>query len=351
MTGTTVIDAAAHPLMPTGEELREYLDEPWRHKYFPGPERYQYASPFGEYRVGTEPPSGLPGSDPEVFIRQLDEAGIGTAVLLPLTRGLLPNTDLASAICRATNDWLADVWLSGAGGGRFRGSIRINADDPDAAVAEIERWASRPEMVQVAVTLQAHRPYGQRAYFRIWESAAAHGLPVSIHVDGGASVDFHPTAAGPVRYALEYATLYPLTVAFHLASFVAEGVFERLPSLKVVCADGGLSAVVPIIWRLDKDWRGTREEIPWTKRLPSTYLREHVRFCLHTADLQRAPGTSAAWWRIADAASFLLYASNYPHRDFLSPADAAAGLGAELVERVLVDNAATLYDLKINEAA
>ena len=30
-----VIDAAAHPVMPTGEEIRDYMDEPWRSKFFP----------------------------------------------------------------------------------------------------------------------------------------------------------------------------------------------------------------------------------------------------------------------------------------------------------------------------
>ena len=342
-----VIDAAAHPVMPTGEEIREYMREPWRTKFFPGPERYQYASPFGEYREDAATPTGLPGSDPGLFERQLlDEAGIDRVILLPLTRGLLPNTDLASAVCAATNDWLADVWLEPTS--RFLGTIRINPADPNAAVAEIERWADHPAMVQVAVPLQAPHPYGQRGYFAIWEAAAERSLPVAIHVDGGASIDFHPSAAGSLRYALEYDTLYPLNVAYHLASFVAEGVFERLPELRVVCADGGLSAMTPIVWRLDKDWRGTREEIPWTKRLPSTYLREHVRFCLHASDNPRALGQPGDWWEIAGAKNLLMYSSNYPQRDCLLPRDAVAGLDDDTAERVLFANAADLYALNVH---
>jgi predicted TIM-barrel fold metal-dependent hydrolase len=342
-----VIDAAAHPVAPTGDEIRQYMSEPWRSKSFPGPERYQYASPFGEYRAGTEPASGLPGSDPQLFERQLlEENGIAHAVLLPLTRGLLPNTDLGSAVCAATNDWLADVWLRSSS--RFLGTIRINPADPDAAVAEIERWADHPGMVQVAVPLQSPHPYGQRGYFRIWEAAAARSLPVALHVDGGASIDFHASAAGGLRYALEYATLYPLNVAYHLASFVAEGVFERLAGLRIVCADGGLSAVTPIVWRLDKDWRSTREEIPWTKRLPSAYLREHVRFCLHASDIPRAPGLPEEWWDAADGGSLLMYSSNYPQRDCLFPGDAVAGLADETARRVLFENAADLYSLDLH---
>ena len=276
----------------------------------------------------------------------LDEAGIERAVLLPLTRGLLPNTDLASAICAATNDWLADGWLEA--GSPFLGTIRVNPGDPAAAVAEIERWADHPAMVQIGVPLQAPHPYGQRGYFPIWEAAAERSLPVAIHVEGGASIDFHPSAAGPLRYALEYDTLYPLNIAYHLASFVAEGVFERLPELRVVCADGGLSAFTPILWRLDKDWRGTREEIPWTKKLPSAYLEEHVRFCLHAADATRSPGSPADWWQIANAKSMLMYSSNYPQRDCLLPPAAVAGLDAATADRVLCANAADLYALNVN---
>jgi predicted TIM-barrel fold metal-dependent hydrolase len=339
-----IIDAAAHPVSPTGEEIRTYMSGPWRSKFFPGPERYQYASPFGQYRADAAPSTGLPGSDPELFERQLlDAAGIEQVVLLPLTRGLLPNTDLASAVCAATNDWLADVWLDS--GSRFLGTIRINPADPDAAIAEIQRWADHPKMVQVAVPLQAPHPYGQRGYFPIWKAASDRSLPVAIHVDGGASIDFHPSSAGPLRYALEYDTLTPLNAAFHLASFIAEGVFERLPGLRIVFADGGLSALTPIVWRLDKDWRGTREEIPWTTKLPSEYIKEHVRFCLHEADSPRAPGGPADWWEIGDAKELLMYSSNYPQRDCIMPRDAVAGLDDETAERVLCTNASELYSL------
>jgi predicted TIM-barrel fold metal-dependent hydrolase len=334
----TIVDAAAHPVGATGDEIRRYMQEPWRSAFFPGPERYHYASPFGEYDEATVPDGGgLPGSDPALLLEQLGPDAAARIVLLPLTRGLLPNTDLATAICSATNDWLAEHWLGADG--RFRGSIRINPSDPDAAVAEIARWADDPRFVQVAVPLQAHHPYGQRGYFPIWQAAAERGLPVAIHADGGASVDFHPSSAGPLRYALEYNALLPFTAAYHLASLIAEGVLERLPDVRFVFADGGLSALVPIIWRLDKDWRSTRVEVPWTTKLPSAYIREQVRFCLGQSDLPRDRG-DATWWSIAQADELLLYASNYPQFDWLSP-DAPAHGGTPA--RVFADNARELY--------
>jgi uncharacterized protein len=338
----TIFDAAAHPTTPTGDEIRPYMDYPWRSMYFPGPERYQYASPYGDYLPDATPADGLAGSDRSLLHSQLlDGTGASAVLLLPLTRGVLPNADLGSQICSATNEWLASEWLNDAEG--LLGTIRVNPSDPVAAVAEIERWASHPRMVQVAVPLQSQHPYGQRQYFPIWEAAAAHALPVAIHVDGGASVEFNPSAAGPLRYALEYRTLLPLTAAYHLASFVGEGVLQRLPEFRVVFADGGLSMLVPIIWRLDKDWRSTRVEIPWATQLPSEYLRQHVRFCLHRADLPRAPSERSVWWEMAWADEVLIFASNYPQSDCLRPDEVIDHLTPDIAGRVLSKTASDLY--------
>jgi predicted TIM-barrel fold metal-dependent hydrolase len=341
-----VLDAAAHPV-DARDELRSYMPAPWAERAFPGPERYQYASTLGEYAPDTAPEEGVPGSDAALLGRQLQQAGVDHVVLLPLTRGLLANADLASVVAAATNRWLAERWLDGHDEQRpFLGTIRVNPADPAQAVAEIETWAEQPTMVQVAVPAQSHHPYGQRLYLPIWEAAAAHGLPVAIHTDGGASVDFPPTSAGYPRYALEYRTLYPLNVAHHLASFVAEGVFERLPELRVVCADGGFAAFTTLLWRLDKDWRSTREEIPWVRHLPSAYIARQVRFCLHAADLPPRDVPAQAWLDVFDPGGICMYASDYPQSDFLRPDEAAFGLSEEDAARLLWGTAAELYRIQ-----
>ena len=126
------------------------------------------------------------------------------------------------AICRATNDWLADQWLGHEEGGEFVGTIRIDPREPEQAVAEIKRWASHPKMVQVAVPLQAQRPYGNRDYLPVWQAAAEHGMPVLIQADGGSSIDYWPSPVGYYKLFLEYATLYPVNFSYHLVSLIAE---------------------------------------------------------------------------------------------------------------------------------
>src|SRR5262245_32659618 len=149
MTDAPVIDAAVHPALRERDELREYLSMPWRDRYFPPPERYYYPPPADELL-----PDSAAARDPELLVRRLlGEAGADLVILLPLTRGLLPDADLGAAICAATNDWLAEAWLPSDP--RLLGSIRVDPGEPERAVAEIERWAGHSQMVQVAVPMQA----------------------------------------------------------------------------------------------------------------------------------------------------------------------------------------------------
>jgi predicted TIM-barrel fold metal-dependent hydrolase len=178
-----IVDCAVHPAPRHPDDLRRYMREPWRSRPFPGLQRYFFPAPNGDFDPAAGP---APGSDPDLVRRHvLHDRGARAAILLPRTRGLLPDLDLAAAVCAATNDWLAAEWLERPG---FYGSIRVSPGDPAQAVAEIERWAGHPRMVQVAVPMQAHHPYGQRMYAPIWEAAARHGLPVAVLIDGGAGV-------------------------------------------------------------------------------------------------------------------------------------------------------------------
>src|SRR6185312_631960 len=110
------------------------------------------------------------------------------------------------------------------------------------------------------------------------QAAAEHAPPALIQSDGGSSIDYWPSPVGYYKLFLEYATLYPINFSYHLASLIAEGVFDRFKNFKVIFGDGGHDQLAPIIWRLDKDWRPTRSQMPWNKHLPSEYLADHVRF-------------------------------------------------------------------------
>jgi hypothetical protein len=129
-----IIDVAVHPTVADDEDLRDFLDEPWRHRVFAPIDRYFYPVPGAQYHRETRPRQGLPGSDPDLLSHQLlEEAKVDIAILRPLTRGLNLDVDVNSAVCEATNRWLAETWLDERNAhGRFKGTIRVNPATPIA---------------------------------------------------------------------------------------------------------------------------------------------------------------------------------------------------------------------------
>jgi uncharacterized protein len=355
---TGVIDAAVHPLMRRNEVLQQYMKEPLKRLFISGTYRSMYPAPTGE------PPYGeflararaegtdaldLPGSDPSVMREHMDEHGIDAAVLIPLTRGLNASSNHQTAICSATNDWLAATWLGEWNNdSRFYGSICVNPRDPEAAAAEIRRWGEHPAMAQVVVPMLVHSPYGQRLYHAIWAVAEEYGLPVAVRSDGGSGLEFPPTAVGYPRFFIEYNTLASANYGPHLASLIAEGVFEKYPKLKFVFADGGHDMLTQLIWRLDTTFPACRGETPWVKRMPSEYLGDHVRFVSAKHERPRLEGSALEdWARISRAESLLMFGSHFPHWTTMAPEELYPELPEATRSRLLAQNAAEFYKGRI----
>jgi len=359
---TAVIDAVVHPLMRRNDVLQQYMREPLKRLFVAGSYRSMYPAPtgdppHGEFLESAKPkdagPLDLPGSDPAMTLAFLDQSGVDFAVLVPLTRGLNASSNHNTAICAATNDWLADVWLGERSGRRrFYGSICVNPRDPEAAVAEIRRWAKNPAMVQVVVPMLVHTPYGQRVYHPIWAEAASHGLPVAVRNDGGSGLEYPPTPVGYPRFFIEYHTLASGNFGTHLASLITEGVFETFPDLKFVFPDGGHDVLSHLGWRLDTTFPACRGETPWVKRMPTEYLAGHFRFA--SARHER-PGFDAQgmadWARISDAETLLMFGSHYPHWTVMRPDELFPELPEPARDRMLAGNALDFYRDRIGAEA
>jgi len=362
-----VFDAAVHPRMLVNNQIYDYMVEPFKGLVYNTPNRFFHPvptgiAPYGEWLDQSRPDGEVittaagaytarePGSVPERTREYLVGNGVRGAVLNPTLRGLQPAADQGDAICAAYNDWLAATWLSDTVDGvEYFGTIRVNPMNAAGAAKEIARWADHPRMIQVGVPVESHHPYGQRYYLELWEACAAHNLPVAIKAEGGVGVEYFPTMTGLPRTHIEFSALHRDRFYFHLASFIAEGVFDRFPDLRIIFSDGGFDMMTPAMWRMDMDWPITRTEVPWVKRLPSEYLREHVRFV--TNSLEGPPGEDpdlvAEWVERTDAAHLLVYGSGYPLWSSMAPAEVFPHLGAEDRARILSGNAEALYGPRI----
>jgi predicted TIM-barrel fold metal-dependent hydrolase len=339
------------------DELREYMDEPWRSGGLPSPvDRDLLQSRVPWFAEGTAPANGaIPGSQPDLVRKTLmEEGGADYVILLPLTRGMMPNIRREVAVNAATNAWMAGTWLGPKHNhdGRFKGSIRVTPRSPRDAVEQIEQWADHPHFVQIAVPLAAHIPYGQQNYLPIWEAAARHNLPVAIHDDGGGiGIELPPTAVGYPGNFIEAFMMRPFNAAIHLTSLIVEGVFEQFENLVFVFADGSFDAAGALLWRLDKDWKAARSDIPWARKQPTHYLRDHVRFVLQRFDGPSDRESLATAIDIWDGAELAMFGSNYPHWEYLPPQEAMATLPEAAHAKIMGGNAARLYGLSDSAAA
>lgn len=345
-----IIDCDVHVYPKNTNELRRYVSKPWSDRLAEdrGGREY-YASPTQGFRVDAKPEAGGPaGSDPDLMRKQLiDKFGITNAILLPRAFcNHLPDFDFAAAVAAGFNDWLADTWLGKYNhDGVFKGSITIAPQDPPAAVREIERWAGHPHFIQVMTDSGARAPYGQRQYYPIYEACERHGLPFAIHPGmDGIGINHMPSPGYP-SYYVESHTNLSLAMQAHLVSYLMEGVFERFPGFKVVFVEGGSSWLPSLMWRLDAHYRGLRMEVPWVRKRPAEYLRDHVRLTSQPLERPDNDRHLLQMLEMMDAEHLLMFSSDYPHWDFDSPVHAFPKLPDVLKQRIFYENANAFYNL------
>lgn len=259
----------------------------------------------------------------------------------------LPEADYAAALARAANDWLVNDWLPQDA--RFLGALTVVPQDPDQAAEEIDRLGDHPRIVEVIMASGTPAPLGQRRYHPIYAAAERHGLPIATHTTTeGRGMNGPPTSAGyPSRY-FEYHTNLWQSCAAHMASLVCEGVFAKFPGLRFIPLEGGVSWVLPLMWRLDQDWRLLRQEYPALTEPPSATIRRHFRFGTQPMEEPERDATLLAVWEQLDAEHTLCYASDFPHWDFDDPYQAfPAGISAHLRRRILRENARELFAKKL----
>lgn len=349
-----VVDASVHVFFRGNQEIRDFLREPFKSRGLPDVEMDWYGAPDGEYSAEVvSQTDGYPGSDPAQVGRHLFvDRGIDIAVLHPMTRGTLPDRHLTTAMLSAHNEMLTERWLDDeVYGERFRGTIRVNPEDVEGALKEIDRWGDHPRMVQIGVPLQSRELYGKPQFMPIWEEAARRGLPVAVHIETGTGIGYAPTPSGHPRTYPHYAAFMGLNYIYHLLNMIAEGVFESLPELKVVWADGGAEMVTPFIWRMDTFGRPHLEQTPWAPQIPSAYLADHVRFVQGNLDGPRQEGVAAEWLEMTGKSDLIMYGSSYPHWGMTEVSSVSRDLTDEQRQKILWRNADELYGLGLAATA
>ncbi|WP_396655749.1 amidohydrolase family protein [Microbacterium sp.] len=349
--GSPLVDASVDVYFRNDRDLRTYLREPFKSRGFPDPDVPWFAPPDGvRYVPGSENPDrSHPGSDPDAVGRVIfDERGFDYAVLHPMTgAAILPDYHLGSAILAGANRMLVERWLeSGAYADRYRGTIRVNPHDVEGAVREIAQWKDHPGMVQVGLPLQTLEPYGRPHFRPIFRAAAEAGLPVAVHVEKGVGITHPPTPSGITRTYSHHVAYQAPTFIWHLLNMIADGVFESLPDLRVIWADGAADMVTPFIWRMDTFGRPHLEQTPWAPRIPSDYLVGRNYFIHGLLDGPGDAEFAAEWLRMTGKEEMVMFGSSYPDWQTVTPGDLPSAWTDDQRRKVLGGTAAALFGLQ-----
>ena len=338
----TRIDCDIHPAVGgTRTTLLPYLDDHWKEQVVSRAidgldlNSYPPAMPLSG-RPDWRPESGKPGSDLSMVQRgTFDQLGASHAICNVLYGAqAVYDPYMASAFCKAINDWIAAEWLSRDS--RLRASIVIPLQAPELAVEEIERRAGDPRFVSILVLAQGEMLLGRRHYWPVLKAAEKQRLPLAIHA--GSAYRFAPSSIGWPSHRYEYYFVEAQAFQAQLLSLIYEGVFGKFPELKVVLMESGVSWLPAFMWRANKTWRGVRVEVPWVEREPAAIIRDHVRVTMQPFD---APDDATSVEDIIDqigSDKMFLFASDYPHWQFDGDDPIPPHLPAAIVDKMCAEN-------------
>jgi predicted TIM-barrel fold metal-dependent hydrolase len=343
LSGLNAIDCDVHPDVPRREDLLPYFDDYWKEIVTSRDvDRLELTGfPTSTKPFFREDWKATEGKGVEKLRRNLlDPYGLKYAILNSIT-GVQAIYDpyLSTAVCRATNDWLKAEWLDRDP--RLRASLVLPWQNPEACVEEIERFADDKRFVQILALCQGEMPLGRRLYWPVYEAAEKHGFALGVHA--GSAYRHAPSQSGFPSHQAEDYVHHIQGFASQVGSFVAEGVLGKFPGMKIVLIESGVSWLPGQMWRMSKDWRGARIEIPWVKEPPSALVRRQIRLTTQPFDAPRDPADLARIVEHLDGDDMLLFSTDYPHAQFDGDAAIPAGFPERLLDRLVRENALATY--------
>jgi predicted TIM-barrel fold metal-dependent hydrolase len=355
-----VVDVDVHHRPKSDAEVVAYLPKRWQ--------EYVNANPRMAFPLYPPPPTGgsvlgggfgmqadlippdgsAPGSDYRFMCEQLLDPGNYHKAVLTFYNGDWGghlNTYFTRELHRAFNSWNLDTWLS-IDDDRLMSVVALPSAEPEEAAKEIRRVGGHPKIVSALIGTNAlGRPLGDPAYHPIYQAASEMGLSVAVHPSVIARPGPMMLGVGGGKTMAEDVNGFAQQGMHYLTSLIVNGVFEKYSNLHFVIKEFGFTWVPGVMWKLDEHYDLLRLESPWIKRLPSEYIREHVRFSTQPIEESAdRPDAMAELLRSFDGMEDLLvFSSDYPHPTMDEARFAERTLPAEWLPKVMCENACELY--------
>ncbi|WP_172294566.1 amidohydrolase family protein [Pseudoruegeria sp. HB172150] len=342
VAGLNAIDCDVHPRSPGQADLMPFLDAYWQDMFpYRGIDRLELVGYPSSARPFNPPGAADAIASAEALGKALLDPLDLSAAILNLVNGVqgLYDPYMQAATCGAMNRWLASEWLDRDP--RLRASLLVPFRNPEAAAEEIRRYRDDKRFVQILALSMGEEPLGRRTFWPIYDAAAECGFALCVH--SGSAFRHAPTQSGFPSYLVEDIIHYSQAAANSVASLLAEGVLDRHPEMTVVMAESGASWLFATIWRLAKEWRGIRTEVPWIKSSPEVVIERQVRTTIAPFDAPPGFDEMPELMGCMGGPDQLLFATDFPHDYQRDVALWPAEIPADWAQAVARDNVLKTY--------
>ena len=275
-----------------------------------------------------------------------DVDGLEAEVLYPgyFTMFSFRNLELLIALQKNYNDWLHDQ--CSRSGGRLWGLAALPVQDPDVAVAELERVLA---LGYRGVIIPSNAPKGRRysdaEFDPLWARAQEAGIPVSVHVGCFSHVPKHVREAAGRDEIVTYAGT-PSLIHETLIELMCRGVCRRFPDLQFVVAEFNAGWIAHWLDRVDQGWQREYGKDPSGPPYQPIHEIWQRQFYATIEDDQPALRT-----RDLIGEDRLMWGADYPHTDSTWPCSMAVldemfdAYPADARQKITRDNVRRLYKL------
>ncbi|MFQ5666255.1 MAG: amidohydrolase family protein [Candidatus Binatia bacterium] len=283
------------------------------------------------------------GWDPAARVADQERDGVAGEVVYPSVGMAICNhrdVDFKKACMDAYNLWVAEY--CSARPDRLYGIGQTAMRSPADAIDDLRRIREVGLKGVMLPGNPAQEDYDSPIYDPFYEAAVELELPLSFHILTSRSD--HAPVRGPRLNA--FLTIIRACQDV-IGTMVLGGVFERHPTLKVVCVEADAGWVPHYMYRMDHAFKRHRYWLPagTLSKLPSEYFRENVYLTFQDDGIA---------FRVKDLCNVhrLMWASDFPHSDSTWPwsqdviAEHTAGLTDREKALILHDNVADLYGLQ-----
>jgi predicted TIM-barrel fold metal-dependent hydrolase len=266
--------------------------------------------------------------DPHRRLDEQDLDGIVGEVMYPslnMFTFAISDRDVAKMVFERHNDWIVDY--CSANPHRLIGIGCLPIPDIDAAIAEMTRAARKGVRgFAIPAHVSPERPYCHPDYDRFWAAAQDFGVPLTMHIFTGTSLDGGmPEHWGMPALSIKGYTLCLSTAVNTMIDLTCGGVCERFPNLKLVFSEFETGWVAHVIKRLDHAYyRAPSYAAEGLSLKPSEYFRRQMYVTFE----DDAVGVLTRHHIGVDR---MLWGNDYPHHDAIWPHS------METLERVFRD--------------